>query len=116
MRLPTRSGLKIPLVFGTVPLTVGLSIFLFWLVTDWKWLQLIGIVTLCVGFGSVLAGFLFKGSMPWTQALFALGATVCVVSVLALVVRFSETEEQSARAEIEARLAGELATAGAMGD
>src|SRR5436190_1014646 len=64
MRLPTRSGLKIPLVFGTVPLTVGLSIFLFWLVTDWKWLQLIGIVTLCVGFGSVLAGLVCLGI--WT--------------------------------------------------
>jgi hypothetical protein len=31
-------------------------------------------------------------------------------------VRFSESEEQSARAEIEARMAGELVTAGAMGD
>jgi len=75
-----------------------------------------GIVGAGGNVGSVLAGFLFKGSMPWTQALLALGATVSVVSVLALVVRFSETEEQSARAEIEARLAGELATAGAMGD
>jgi hypothetical protein len=54
--------------------------------------------------------------MPWTQALLVLGATISVVSVLALLVRFSEGEEQSARAEIEARLAGELATAGAMGD
>jgi len=64
----------------------------------------------------VLAGFLFKGSMPWTQALLVLGATVCGVAVLAFVVRFSEGEEQSARAEIEARLAGELVTAGATGD
>ena len=59
-----------------------------------------------------LAGFLFKGAMPWTQALLVLGATICAVSVLALVVRFSEGEEESARAEIEAR----LALAGAMGD
>jgi hypothetical protein len=54
--------------------------------------------------------------MPWTQALLVLGATISAVSVLAFVVRFSEGEEKSAREEIEARLAGELITAGAMGD
>jgi MFS transporter, NNP family, nitrate/nitrite transporter len=75
-----------------------------------------GIVGAGGNVGSVLAGFLFKGSMPWTQALLVLGATISVVSVLVLVVRFSENEELSARAEIEARLAGELVTAGAMGD
>jgi MFS transporter, NNP family, nitrate/nitrite transporter len=75
-----------------------------------------GIVGAGGNVGSVLAGFLFKGSMPWTQALLVLGATISAVSVLALVVRFSAGEEQSARAEIEARLAGELVTAGAMGD
>ena len=71
-----------------------------------------GIVGAGGNVGSVLAGFLFKGAMPWTQALLVLGATICAVSVLALVVRFSEGEEESARAEIEAR----LALAGAMGD
>ena len=71
-----------------------------------------GIVGAGGNVGSVLAGFLFKGSMPWTQALLVLGATVCAVSVLALAVRFSEGEEESARAEIAAR----LATAAAMGD
>jgi MFS transporter, NNP family, nitrate/nitrite transporter len=75
-----------------------------------------GIVGAGGNVGSVLAGFLFKGSMPWTQALLVLGATISVVSVLTFLVRFSEGEEKSARAEIEARLAGELATAGAMGD
>lgn len=75
-----------------------------------------GIVGAGGNVGSVLAGFLFKGSMPWTQALLVLGATISAVSVLAFVVRFSEGEEQSARSEIQARLAGELATAGAMGD
>ncbi len=75
-----------------------------------------GIVGAGGNVGSVLAGFLFKGSMPWTQALLVLGATISVVSVLTFLVRFSEGEERSARAEIEARLAGELATAGAMGD
>jgi len=75
-----------------------------------------GIVGAGGNVGSVLAGFLFKGSMPWTQALFALGATICAVSVLALVVRFSEGEERAAQAEIDARLAGAFATAEAMGD
>jgi NNP family nitrate/nitrite transporter-like MFS transporter len=75
-----------------------------------------GIVGAGGNVGSVLAGFLFKGSMPWTQALFALGATICAVSVLAFVVRFSEGEELAAQAEIDARLAGKFATAEAMGD
>jgi NNP family nitrate/nitrite transporter-like MFS transporter len=75
-----------------------------------------GIVGAGGNVGSVLAGFLFKGSMPWTQALLVLGATISVVSVLTFLVRFSEGEERSARAEIEARLAGEFVTAGAMGD
>jgi NNP family nitrate/nitrite transporter-like MFS transporter len=75
-----------------------------------------GIVGAGGNVGSVLAGFLFKGSMPWTQALLLLGATICSVSVLAFLVRFSEGEERSARAEIDARLAGEMATAPAMGD
>lgn len=75
-----------------------------------------GIVGAGGNVGSVLAGFLFKGSMPWTQALLVLGATISAVSVFAFVVRFSEDEEQSARSEIQARLAGELAAAGAMGD
>jgi len=75
-----------------------------------------GIVGAGGNVGSVIAGFLFKGSMPWAQALLVLGATISVVSVFAFVVRFSEREEQSARAEIEARLTGKLATATAMGD
>ena len=75
-----------------------------------------GIVGAGGNVGSVMAGFLFKGSMPWTQALLVLGSTICAVSALALVVRFSEGEERSARAEIEARLAGQLAAATAMGD
>ncbi|HEV2200793.1 MAG TPA: MFS transporter [Bryobacteraceae bacterium] len=75
-----------------------------------------GIVGAGGNVGSVLAGFLFKGSMPWTQALFVLGATICAVSVLAFVVRFSEGEERAAQAEIDARLAGEFAAAAAMGD
>jgi NNP family nitrate/nitrite transporter-like MFS transporter len=75
-----------------------------------------GIVGAGGNVGSVLAGFLFKGSMPWTQALLVLGATISVVSVLAFVVRFSDNEEKSARAEMDARVAGEMAAAEAMGD
>ncbi|HWF08390.1 MAG TPA: hypothetical protein VG297_07995, partial [Bryobacteraceae bacterium] len=75
-----------------------------------------GIVGAGGNLGSVLAGFLFKGSMPWTQALLVLGATITVISLLAVVVRFSEAEEVSAEKEIAARLSGDLAMAGAMGD
>jgi MFS transporter, NNP family, nitrate/nitrite transporter len=66
--------------------------------------------------GSVVAGFLFKGSMAWTQALLVLGATITVISLLSFAVRFSEAEEKSARHEIAMRLSGNLAAAGAMGD
>lgn len=59
--------------------------------------------------GSILAGFFFKGGMPWTQALFVLGMAVTVVSVLAFLVRFSEVEEQTARQELDARLAATMA-------
>ena len=62
-----------------------------------------GIVGAGGNMGSVLAGFLFRGSMPWTQALLVLGAAVTAVSVLAVTVRFSEGEERAAKAEIDAR-------------
>ena len=75
-----------------------------------------GIVGAGGNVGSVLAGFLFKGSMPWTQALLVLGATITVISVFSVMVRFSEAEEHSADREIAARLSGELVPAGAMGD
>jgi NNP family nitrate/nitrite transporter-like MFS transporter len=75
-----------------------------------------GIVGAGGNVGSVLAGFLFKGSMPWTQALFVLGAIVVVISLFALMVRFSDVEEHSAEREIAARLSGQMATAEAMGD
>jgi len=75
-----------------------------------------GIVGAGGNVGSVMAGFLFKGSMPWTQALLVLGAAISVVSALVFVVRFSEGEERSAQAEIDARLAGKFVIAGAAGD
>jgi NNP family nitrate/nitrite transporter-like MFS transporter len=75
-----------------------------------------GIVGAGGNVGSVLAGFLFKGAMPWTQALLVLGAITTVISLFTFIVRFSEAEETSAHREIEARLAGKFAAAGAMGD
>jgi NNP family nitrate/nitrite transporter-like MFS transporter len=75
-----------------------------------------GIVGAGGNVGAVLASFFFKGAMPWTQALLCLGAIVVAISVFPLMVRFSEAEEHSAEREIAARLAGEMAVAGAMGD
>ena len=65
-----------------------------------------GIVGAGGNVGSVMAGFLFRGSMPWAQALLALGAGVTAVSILAVAVRFSEGEERAAQA------AGELVATG----
>jgi NNP family nitrate/nitrite transporter-like MFS transporter len=75
-----------------------------------------GIVGAGGNVGSVMAGFLFKGSMPWTQALLVLGAVVTAISICTLTVRFSEAEEHSAQREIDARLSGRFAVAGATGD
>jgi MFS transporter, NNP family, nitrate/nitrite transporter len=76
-----------------------------------------GIVGAGGNVGAVLAGFLFKGALPWTQALLVLGAIISVVSVVALVVRFSEHDEVTARTEIESRMAVAAAEfAPAMGD
>ncbi|RMG84249.1 MAG: MFS transporter [Chloroflexi bacterium] len=58
--------------------------------------------------GAVLAGFLFKNeALAWPQALLILGIVVSVVSVTALLVRFSPAEEKAAREEMERRLAGQ---------
>ncbi len=66
-----------------------------------------GIVGAGGNVGAVLAGFLFKtASLTWPEALLILGMTVAAVSTLTLVVRFSESDERSAREEMEARLAG----------
>jgi NNP family nitrate/nitrite transporter-like MFS transporter len=75
-----------------------------------------GIVGAGGNVGSVLAGFLFKGSMPWTQALLYLGVAVSVISVFSLGVRFSEREEDSAECEIATRLSGQMAVAVGAGD
>ncbi len=77
-----------------------------------------GIVGAGGNLGAVLAGFLFKtSSLTWPQALLILGVLVALSSSLAVLVRFSEVEERSAREEIEARLAGQMiAAATAAGD
>jgi NNP family nitrate/nitrite transporter-like MFS transporter len=73
-----------------------------------------GIVGAGGNVGAVLAGFLFKSSsFTWPQALLILGALVALTSSLTILVRFSATDERSAREEMEARLAGQLVTASA---
>jgi NNP family nitrate/nitrite transporter-like MFS transporter len=73
-----------------------------------------GIVGAGGNVGAVLAAFLFKSaSLTWPQALLCVGAFVTVVSTLAVFVRFSETDERSARDEIDARMAGQLVTVAA---
>ncbi|HEY6340497.1 MAG TPA: MFS transporter [Bryobacteraceae bacterium] len=74
-----------------------------------------GIVGAGGNVGAVLAGFLFKSSsITWPQALLILGALVTLSSSLVFVVRFSESDERSAREEIAARLAGQMTAAGQM--
>lgn len=73
-----------------------------------------GVVGAGGNIGAVLAGLLFKSeAITWPQALFILGVLVTAVSALAFLVQFSEADERSARQEMEARLAGSLARAGA---
>lgn len=68
--------------------------------------------------GAVAAGFLFRNpELTYPQALMILGVAVTAVSSLALLVRFSRTDETAAKEEMEARLAGGLPEVGfATGD
>ncbi len=75
-----------------------------------------GIVGAGGNVGSVLAGFLFKGSMPWTQALFVLGAIDRRdFSVLSSWFASPRRRNNPREREIEARLSGELAASGGDG-
>lgn len=47
--------------------------------------------------GAVLAGFLFKNMIDWSEAFFILGIVVACASFLAFFVRFSEEQEQEQR-------------------
>jgi NNP family nitrate/nitrite transporter-like MFS transporter len=113
----------LPLAIGTMMLTglfIKMSNGATYAVVPFVNRKALGAVAGIVGAGgnagSVLAGFLFKGSMPWTQALLVLGATVTVISLFTVMVRFTEAEEHSAEQEIAARLSGELIAAEAIGD
>ena len=77
-----------------------------------------GIVGAGGNVGAVLAGFLFKTSVAWPQALLILGVIVAVCSSLTFLVRFSEADERSSREEIAARLAAAemIAAPAAAGD
>lgn len=61
--------------------------------------------------GAVLAGFLFKGALPWNQALFLLGLIIVGVAFLAFAVRFSEADERAVQAETARLLATQPVTA-----
>jgi NNP family nitrate/nitrite transporter-like MFS transporter len=62
----------------------------------------------------MLAGFLFKmNGVTWPRAFLILGVLVSTSSSLALLVRFTVADEQTARREMEARLVGEFAHAAA---
>ncbi len=52
--------------------------------------------------GAVLAGFLFKGSIDWSQAFFIMGVVVTIASFLAFFVRFSTKQEDEERANLAA--------------
>jgi NNP family nitrate/nitrite transporter-like MFS transporter len=64
--------------------------------------------------GAVLAGFLFKtASLTYSGAFLILGIVVFACAPIAFVLRFSEKDESSTKKEMEARLSGTLAVAGA---
>jgi len=77
-----------------------------------------GIVGAGGNVGAVLAALLFKTSaITWPQALLILGVLITLFSSLTLLVQFSESDERSAREELETRLsAPTLVPVAAAGD
>ena len=76
-----------------------------------------GIVGAGGNLAAVLAGFLFKtASLTWPQAFLILGVLVSASSVLALLVRFPATSEQTARQDLKSMLARPFAPARAAGE
>lgn len=55
--------------------------------------------------GAIMAGFLFKGALPWNQALLLLGFMIVAMAFLAFAVRFSEADERAVEAEMARLLA-----------
>jgi NNP family nitrate/nitrite transporter-like MFS transporter len=76
-----------------------------------------GIVGAGGNVGAVAAGFLFKvEDLAWPHALLILGLVIAASASLAFIVRFSESDEKSARDEMVFRLAGMSPAAAAAGD
>ena len=51
-----KQAYRVALFCGAIPLIVGVSIFLLWLVTRWDWLMLAGVFTIYGGIGLFLIG------------------------------------------------------------
>lgn len=64
-----------------------------------------GIVGAGGNVGAVLAGFLFRGAIPWSTCLLVLGGLVTLVSFCAFAITFSSEAETAARRELAAALA-----------
>ena len=64
-----------------------------------------GIVGAGGNVGAVLAGFLFKGAIPWSTCLLVLGGLVTLVSFCAFAVSFSTEAETAAKHELATALA-----------
>jgi hypothetical protein len=56
---------RVALICGALPLLVGVSIFLLWLVMRWDWLMTAGVFTLFVGVAIFLIGAIALGRFWW---------------------------------------------------
>ncbi|MEP6671006.1 MAG: hypothetical protein ABJF10_17735 [Chthoniobacter sp.] len=62
---PQRKAYRVALLCGAIPLVVGVSIFLLWLLTRWGWLMTAGIFTLYGGVAFFLVGVVALGRFCW---------------------------------------------------
>ena len=58
-------ALRTAVVCGALPLIVGVTIFVLWLVTRWDWLMTAGFITICGGIAIVLIGALALARFWW---------------------------------------------------
>ena len=49
-------ALRVAVICGAIPLILGVTIFLTWLVFRWNWLELAGFILLYVGFAAFVVG------------------------------------------------------------
>ncbi len=56
---------RVALICGAFPLLIGISIFTFWLITRWSWLELAGIYTLYGGAAIFLVGVFALARYCW---------------------------------------------------